>query len=71
MNFFLDHLSKFLVLLFVLVFLAAVSDAQREKEQRDKFMVECMRDHKEYECVAMWRRGEDRIVPMPIVIPVR
>lgn len=35
------------------------------------FMAACQKDHKEYECTAMWRAGQSHVVPMPIVIPVR
>lgn len=38
----------------------------REKE----FMGECQKDHKKYECTAMWRRAEDhsQTVVMPVVV---
>jgi hypothetical protein len=33
-----------------------------------RFMSQCMQDHKEYECTAMWRAG-DREPPTLIFIP--
>lgn len=38
---------------------------QHEKE-RKAFMFECTKDHKEYECTAMWRAGEPKTVVVPI-----
>lgn len=36
------------------------------------FMAQCAQDHKEYECVAMWRAGDNLgFIPIPIVIPSR
>ncbi|MBV8522544.1 MAG: hypothetical protein JOY71_10560 [Acetobacteraceae bacterium] len=34
------------------------------------FMQGCLKDHKQYECMAMWRAGESRDVPFPIFIPI-
>ena len=28
---------------------------QQEREKRDTFMADCMKDRKQYECTAMWR----------------
>jgi hypothetical protein len=40
---------------------------------QDEFMAECIKEHKQYECTAMWRSGENHstVVPMPVVVPVR
>ena len=37
---------------------------------REAFMEQCTADHKEYECVALWRAGERRtqVMPMPVII---
>ena len=44
-------------------------------DSHQKFMEQCLKDHKEYECTAMWRAGDKHVqpavVPMPIVVPVR
>lgn len=44
-----------------------------EIQQKRAFMQQCMEDHKEYECTAMWRAGETKTttVPVPIIIPTR
>ena len=40
---------------------------QRQHEvERKAFMFECTKDHKEYECTAMWRAGEPKTVVVPI-----
>lgn len=31
---------------------------------RRAFMAECLQDHKQYECTAMWRAGESQVVPV-------
>lgn len=42
-------------------------------DSHQRFMEQCLKDHKEYECTAMWRAGEKpaQPVPFPIVVPVR
>lgn len=44
--------------------------ADHSMKAKTKFMDECKKDHKEYECTAMWRAGEPDVVPMPVVIPM-
>jgi hypothetical protein len=34
----------------------------------ERFMAECTRDHKNYECDAMWRAGEPKTVVAPVVM---
>ena len=41
---------------------------QRDRANYDTFMQGCLKDHKQYECMAMWRAGERS--PYPIFIPV-
>jgi hypothetical protein len=41
----------------------------RGREAHARFMRQCMEDHKEYECTALWRAG-DRASPDLIVIPI-
>ena len=59
---FMWGLIGFLVLCLIA---ALVANDQNYKE----FMGACKQDHKEYECNAMWRAGEDHTTIMPIVIP--
>lgn len=53
-----DHLivlavgAAFLLVLFLGVGLAV----RHEVSRQEKFMEECLQDHKNYECVAMWNR---------------
>lgn len=42
---------------------AAVSHDERIEQS---FMVECMEDHKRYECQAMWRAGKSDTVVVPV-----
>jgi hypothetical protein len=36
----------------------------------DRFMGECKRYEKRYQCVAKWRAGNSNFVPMPVIIPM-
>ena len=40
--------------------------AQRTEDQR--LLAQCMKDRKEYECVAMLRRPSSDVIPVPIII---
>lgn len=40
-------------------------------DSKEVFMRQCLKDHKEYECTAMWRAGRSHFVPMPLIIPMR
>jgi hypothetical protein len=53
----------------VLVALNAVGIAG-DIAEREKFMRECSADHKEYECVSMWRAGASHmtVMPVPVII---
>ena len=55
------------VLLFFVTIIYYGVTGQREAHAR--FMRQCMEDHKEYECTALWRAG-DRASPDLIVIPI-
>lgn len=50
------------------LFIASVKEAERKKLA---FMEECRQDHKQYECTALWRKGEDTstVIPIPVIIP--
>lgn len=37
-------------------------------DAKKDFMAECQKDHKKYECTAMWRQGNQDVVP--VFIPV-
>lgn len=41
----------------------------RASEAHARFMRQCMEDHKEYECTALWRAG-DSALPNVVLMPV-
>ena len=60
---------------FVFVLLAAfigllVFAVSEDSKHNETFMKQCMEDHKQYECDALWRAGEDHttVMPMPVYI---
>lgn len=65
----LPAIGIFAVVMSCLIVYGCSQDQKAYKE----FMRQCMQDHKEYECLAMWRAGErnTQVIPMPIVVPVR
>lgn len=67
-----DHWIGVLLWLFILAVIAfcvlgVIASAKAKKE----FMADCLKERKQYECTAMWRQGDQNVVPIPIVIPVR
>lgn len=44
--------------------------AMADIKQKEQFMISCKQDHKEYECTAMWRAGENRTTVMPVPVYV-
>ena len=53
----------------LLVMIAIYYGVSRGQEAHARFMRQCMEDHKEYECTALWRAG-DRASPDLIVMPI-
>lgn len=46
---------------------------ERDKAAHTRFMQQCMEDHKEYECTALWRAGNrsnQDVIVLPIPIPL-
>lgn len=47
--------------MFVMAIIAIIAmlvvDVRKTTSARDAFMEQCLKDRKEYECVAMWRAG--------------
>jgi hypothetical protein len=68
-----DFWSVWLAVILTVGLLAGlvVVAAKSEAEHKARFMAQCMQDHKEYECTALWRRGDPSVVavPIPIIIP--
>jgi hypothetical protein len=66
-----DSTEKAFALVIGAIILAMAFGIKHDMNVEAAFMAACRKDHKEYECTAMWRSGESHVVPMPIVIPVR
>lgn len=64
-----DHLGWIILALFAGIVWLAIYVAQAESVQRKAFMLECIKDRKEYECVAMWHAGESHTQVVPVFIP--
>jgi len=52
------------------VVVAAIFLISSDNETESRFMSECQADHKRYECLAMWRAGQNHttVTPVPIVV---
>ena len=61
-NFGWSLLAGAAVLISLLAF--AISEDNRDEAH---FMAECAQDHKAYECEAMWRAGEPKLIAVPVV----
>ena len=68
MNWFWNNLGTILVLMLVGAGVVAYFGIQRDREEKARFMEQCLKDRKEYECTAMWRAGGSHAYP--IIIPV-
>lgn len=42
----------------------------RSNAEYAKFMRGCLQDHKKYECIAMWRAGDNNDFPVIVPIPI-
>lgn len=51
------------------VAILAYLNVAKEREAHTRFMRQCIQDHKEYECTALWRAG-DRPSTDLLVIPI-
>lgn len=71
-DFFFNNMGWFILAFFVFAGIAAFGSASTAKLEKERFMEACLKDKKEYECVAMWRSGDSHtsMVPIPIVIPM-
>ena len=65
-----DMAGIFMVAVIVGVIVLAIVAIVDDGKHHDKFMAQCMQDHKQYECDALWRAGEDHttVMPMPVII---
>lgn len=57
-------LAAFILLLGLL--LALAGDAARKE-----FLDECAAYEPRYKCVAMWRGGSPKVLPVPVIVPAR
>lgn len=55
-----------IIVIIVVLGYGLVVGAREKEKARKAFMAECVKDHKEYECTAMWRAGEPKTVVVPI-----
>ena len=60
--------AAFLLALVALIWWFVGFALQRERANYALFMESCLKDHKQYECMAMWRAGGSQ--PYPIFIPI-
>ena len=69
---FTEWLADHLFVLFLLIFIALIGFVvlidSEDSRQRKRLMVECMKDHKEYECASMLKHSSPALIPMPMVI---
>lgn len=68
-----DNLGWVLVGTLVLMAAFFVAAVDADSKARNAFMRECLQDHKQYECTAMWRAGErhERTTVVPVFVPHR
>lgn len=71
-DFFADNIGHILIGTFLLaLILAIILMIHEDHKTYHAWLDECVKDHKEYECVAMYRAGERNIIaiPVPIIVP--
>lgn len=61
----------FVALILVFCFFLVKNDMVNEKKEREQFLVECLQDHKKYECDALWRAGKSDTEIVPMFIPIQ
>ena len=60
------------IIFFVLLIGGLIYCVHGIDKEHDRLMAECMKDHKEYECVSMLKSNTGTtVVPMPVVIRSR
>ena len=64
------HVTLIEVMVFaaiVLIVFALIVGAMRQSDEKDRFMRACMEDHKEYECLVMWKemQPDTQIIYVP------
>lgn len=55
-------------IIFAVIVGIGIAIAQSDSKHQKDFMDQCVQDHKQYECDAMWRAGEDHTTVMPIPV---
>lgn len=53
-----DHLGWVLVVLILLMVALFVNIANKQEKEKKVFMVECLQDHKQYECDVLWSQTD-------------
>ena len=60
-------------ILLVIMIGLVIADGVNASHHRKTFMAECLQDHKQYECDALWgqtRSSPSHTTPVPIIIPM-
>lgn len=70
-NFIFNHFGWVITALVVAILTGILHLGKIDAAKRERFIAQCTQDHKEYECVAMWRAGESHTQVVPVVIPTR
>jgi hypothetical protein len=69
-DFVYDNLGWVVFIMIVVLTGAGMKVLKHIDDVRIAWMKECVKDHKEYECIAIWRNGGSEIIPFPIIIPM-
>lgn len=59
------------LLIVAAIALSLVAAVRADNAALEEFMRQCQQDHKEYECIAMWRAGDSHTQVVPVVVPIR
>lgn len=60
-------ISTFLITVFILIFIVQ----NQECKEYNRLLTECLKDHKEYECVSMLRHNSNRSLPVYVAPVIR
>lgn len=60
----------FLSTVAILVLWGVLVICDHQVKEQEAWMAECQQERKHYECVALWRQGENHSQVIPVFIPV-
>jgi hypothetical protein len=64
------RMNRGLVVVLLVCVGAVVMLIMSGSSDKKAFMAECQQHELAYRCTALWRSGETRVMPVPIVVPV-